>query len=110
MAGEQVRPHWAEMAGALESMGHSGMARRWQQGRRLVRDNGITYNVYSDPENTARPWPLDPIPFVISQEEWKTIEASVIQQATLLNQILRDLYGSQKLLRDGLLPMLGVAE
>lgn len=34
MAGEQVRPHWAEMAGALESMGHSGMARRWQQGIR----------------------------------------------------------------------------
>jgi uncharacterized circularly permuted ATP-grasp superfamily protein/uncharacterized alpha-E superfamily protein len=105
MTGEQVRPHWAEMAGALGSMGHSGMARRWQQGRRLVRDNGITYNVYGDPENTARPWPLDPIPFIISQEEWKTIEAAVIQRATLLNQILRDLYGTQTLLRDGLLPI-----
>jgi uncharacterized circularly permuted ATP-grasp superfamily protein/uncharacterized alpha-E superfamily protein len=102
--GEQVRPHWAEMADALASMGHHGMARRWQQGWRLVRDNGITYNVYNDPENASRPWPLDPIPLILASSEWKTIETAIVQRAALFNAILADLYGPQRLLREDLLP------
>jgi len=101
---QQVRAHWAEMAEALASLGHRGMARRWQQGWRLVRDNGITYNVYNDPENASRPWPLDPIPLILASSEWKTIEAAIVQRATLFNAILSDLYGDQRLLRDGMLP------
>ena len=58
-------------------MGQAGFARRWQEGRRLIHDNGITYNVYSDPQSTARPWPLDPIPLVMDRAEWKAIEAAI---------------------------------
>ena len=36
--------------------------------------------------------------------EWKAIEAAIIQRATLFNPILADLYGPQRLLREGLLP------
>ena len=100
----RIRPQWATLSEALTAMGHQGMARRWQQGRRMVRDNGITYNVYSDPENTSRPWPLDPIPLILGQDEWKQIEAAVVQRATLFNSILADLYGPQRLLREGMLP------
>src|SRR5215471_10129639 len=103
-SGDRVRPHWAGLVEALGSMGHHGMSRRWQQGRRMVRDNGITYNVYSDPENTSRPWPLDPIPLILGPDEWRGIEAAIIQRATLFNAILADLYGPQRLLREGLLP------
>jgi uncharacterized circularly permuted ATP-grasp superfamily protein/uncharacterized alpha-E superfamily protein len=103
-AEDRVRAPWAPLAEALAGMGHSGMARRWQQGRRMVRDNGITYNVYGDPENTSRPWPLDPIPLILGQDEWKRIEAAIIQRATLFNSVLADLYGPQKLLREGMLP------
>ena len=101
---DRVRGHWEGLTEALSAMGHQGMARRWQQGRRLVRDNGITYNVYSDPENTSRPWPLDPIPLILGQEEWKHIEAAIIQRARLFNSILADLYGPQRLPRAGMLP------
>jgi uncharacterized circularly permuted ATP-grasp superfamily protein len=100
----QARPHWAALAGSLASMGKTGLVRRWQEGRRIIHDNGITYNVYSDPQSTARPWPLDPIPLVIDPNEWKTIEASIIQRANLFNSLLADLYGPQRLLREGLLP------
>jgi len=102
--GGHTRPHWNALAGSLASMGKAGLARRWQEGRRIIHDNGITYNVYSDPQSTARPWPLDPIPLVIDQNEWKTIEASIIQRAKLFNSLLADLYGPQRLLREGLLP------
>ena len=58
---------------------------RWQEGRRLLHDNGVTYNVYGDPRGTDRPWPLDPVPLVIDEREWAAIEAALRQRATLLN-------------------------
>src|SRR5579859_2863118 len=89
----EVRPHWQSLVDALNHIGPDGLAERWQEGRRLIRDNAITYNVYNDPQNTERPWPLDALPFVLDPGEWKGIEAAISQRATLLNQVLRDLYG-----------------
>src|SRR5580704_5702454 len=103
-AGYQVRPHCLPLTDALTTMGHEGLAKRWQQGLRMIHDNGITYNVYSDPQSTARPWPLDPVPLVMDPAEWKRIESAIIQRATLFNAILTDLYGPQELLRENRLP------
>jgi uncharacterized circularly permuted ATP-grasp superfamily protein/uncharacterized alpha-E superfamily protein len=47
---------------------------------------------------------MDPIPLVISELEWAGIEQAVGQRAKLLNAILADLYGPQKLLHDRRLP------
>jgi uncharacterized circularly permuted ATP-grasp superfamily protein/uncharacterized alpha-E superfamily protein len=99
-----IREHWRQLMEPLAAMGGAGFARRWQEGRRLIHENGTTYNVYSDPRNTDRPWPVDPIPLVLDRVEWAAIESAIVQRATLLNAILADLYGSQNLLRDGLIP------
>jgi uncharacterized circularly permuted ATP-grasp superfamily protein/uncharacterized alpha-E superfamily protein len=101
-----VRPHWRHLTEPLEEMGEAGFARRWQEGRRVIHENGTTYNVYSDPQCTGRPWPLDPLPFILDSAEWESIAAAIGQRATLLNSILADLYGPQKLLRDRLPPEL----
>ena len=61
-ANGNVRPQWHPLVDSLLEIGPEGLARRWQEGRRLVHENGITYNVYGDPQSTDRPWPLDPIP------------------------------------------------
>jgi uncharacterized circularly permuted ATP-grasp superfamily protein len=103
-SGAQLRPHWQALADSLTAMGNQGLTGRWREGQRLIHDNGITYNVYSDPESTSRPWPLDPVPVMMDPAEWKTIEAAVIQRATLFNSILADLYGPQRLLREKMLP------
>ncbi|MCC6536056.1 MAG: circularly permuted type 2 ATP-grasp protein, partial [Bryobacterales bacterium] len=85
-------------------MGHTQLARRWQEGKRVIHENGITYNVYGDPRSTARPWPLDPVPLVMEPGEWKRLETAITQRARLLNTMLADLYGPQRLLREGMLP------
>jgi uncharacterized circularly permuted ATP-grasp superfamily protein/uncharacterized alpha-E superfamily protein len=103
-ADEELRPQWRKLGESLATMGHTDLARRWHDGRRLIHDNGITYNIYSDPQNNARPWQLDPIPLVMDPEEWKSIEAGIIQRALLFNTILADLYGPQRLLREDFLP------
>jgi len=100
----KIRSQWKPLMDSISAMGSEGLASRWQEGRRLLHDNGVTYNVYGDPRNTDRPWPLDPLPFVIDESEWVAIEAAVRQRATLLNALLANLYGPQRLLRKDLFP------
>ena len=71
---------------------------------RRIQENGVTYNIYADPNGADRPWALDPLPLIISPEEWAEVSAAVAQRATLFNAMLADLYGEQTLLADGLLP------
>lgn len=85
-------------------MGARQFHRRWQSGQALIQSNGITYNVYGDPQGKERPWPMDPIPFVIADDEWQSIERAIAQRATLLNSILADLYGPRRLVHQRMLP------
>ena len=105
----EIRPHWQNLVTSLNLIGPAGLAERWQEGRRLLHDNGVTYNVYGDnvygdPQSVERPWPLDPLPFILQPAEWATIEAAITQRATLLNHVLSDIYGPQSLLKNHRLP------
>ena len=100
----QVRPHFAPLIRSLEALGRPELTSRWENARRAIRTNGVTYNVYGDPEGTDRSWELDMMPLVISAAEWSHLERALIQRTRLLNLILADVYGPQRLLRQGLLP------
>lgn len=92
------RPHYAKLFGALQEFSATELRRRRDTCDRLVHERGLTYNVYGDPLATERPWQLDPIPFILAPDEWRTLEAGLVQRATLLNRILADCYGEQKLI------------
>ncbi len=99
------RPHWRRFLASLQRLGRHELVSRWENGRRIIREHGVTYNVYGDPEGMDRPWGLDFVPLLITGMEWARIEAGLIQRSRLFNLILADLYGgSQRLLRDGFLP------
>jgi uncharacterized circularly permuted ATP-grasp superfamily protein/uncharacterized alpha-E superfamily protein len=99
-----TRPHYAELWRGLEKLGPVEISKRWEQGRRLIRENGVTYNVYGDPRGMDRPWVLDPIPLVLDAEEWSDLAHGLDQRTRLLNALLADLYGKQETLRERLLP------
>ncbi len=99
-----VRPHWQYLARALADLGQDELGERRNEARRLLRENGVTYNVYGDTAGGQRPWILDPIPLLISSEEWRRIESGLTQRAEVLNLLLRDIYGPRELIRRGLLP------
>ncbi len=98
------RRHWRKLAVAIGRMGLDQLNRRWQTGVQLIQTNGITYNVYGDPQGKERSWPMDPVPMVLDGREWDKLEGAIAQRATLLNAILSDLYGEQRLVRDKRIP------
>jgi uncharacterized circularly permuted ATP-grasp superfamily protein/uncharacterized alpha-E superfamily protein len=98
------RPHWAKLMDSLRSIGTEELGRRWARAERRIRENGITYNVYGDPLGASRAWQIDIVPLLIAADEWRLIEAGIIQRARLLSMLLEDLYGSQKLVAQGHFP------
>ena len=97
-------PEWSRFFEHLGREGFADLNRRTVNLQRQVRDNGITYNVYADAGGPQRPWSLDLFPLILSPQEWQGIEAGVLQRVRLLEGILDDVYGPQKLLATNLLP------
>ena len=98
------RAHWTRLAQAATRAGRTALSRRAGTIRRAVEQDGVTYNVYGDPKGTDRPWEVDLLPFVISAEEWQFLAKGLAQRARLLNLVLADLYGANRLLAEGLIP------
>jgi len=99
--GEDGRPRsqYAKLFEEFDAVDIAEIRRRRETCERLVHEQGITYHVYGDPRGMERPWQLDPMPLVMAADEWRELEAGLIQRATLLNRILVDCYGSQELIR-----------
>ena len=100
----KLRPHWRRFVELTAALGKEEFARRWVQARRLLEQQGLTYPDPSDPAGQRRPWELDPYPLLLAANEWRKIAAAMQQRATLLDLLLRDLYGPQQLLERGILP------
>jgi len=100
----ELRAHFGPLVRDLDRLGAAELKRRADTVRRLIHEQGITYNVYGDPRGMERPWKIDPVPFVVAADEWPALEAALIQRATLINRILDDCYGAQELIRSGWLP------
>src|ERR1700692_3390796 len=99
-----VRPHWRPLIDRLATAGAEGVRRGVDLARRLIIENGVTYNVYADSQGRDRPWLLDPLPILLTAAEWREIELGVAQRARLLDALLADIYGPQQLLADGPVP------
>ncbi|QKE30052.1 circularly permuted ATP-grasp type 2 domain-containing protein [Arcobacter acticola] len=99
-----VKPHWKEIYDNLERVGIKQLEQKQIEIDWRLEENGVTYNIYNDPEGTNRRWNLDPIPFVLENEEWEEISKGLKQRAKLLNLIFKDLYTEQKLIKEGIIP------
>src|ERR1041384_6725827 len=100
-----VRQHWKPLIERVAASEGTGAGRRGLElTRQLIIENGITYNVYADPQGADRPWRLDPLPLVLTAAEWREIESGVAQRAQVLDALMADLYGPQKLLAEGIVP------
>ncbi len=42
--------------------------------------------------------------FFIAESEWRTIEAGLVQRAELLEAVVKDIYGDNRLVAEGIIP------
>ena len=98
------RPHWDAFMRALAERSEREVSETLSLTERQVREHGVTYNVYADAQGVHRPWQVDPIPLVLPAGEWAAIESGIEQRADLLDRVLADLYGPQRLMKSGAIP------
>lgn len=103
-AGGHPRPAYAKLLEQLNQLGQGEIQRRWQQAQQHLQDLGVTYNPMDDTGQDSRPWEFNPIPLVIQQREWQTLEAKLRQRAKLMQLILDDLLWDQRLIRERIVP------
>jgi uncharacterized circularly permuted ATP-grasp superfamily protein/uncharacterized alpha-E superfamily protein len=104
-----VRASWREFMRRLPAPGSGASLaddfdRRVAQVARQIRRDGITHNVFSDKGAAPRPWSLELLPLLIEAHDWALIVEGVEQRAALLQAMMADVYGPQRLLHEALLP------
>ncbi len=99
-----VKPYWNKLLTEFDKLGVNGLMARQKDIDWLLSENGVTYNVYNDPNGMHRPWNLNVVPFLLHQREWQTIEVGLKQRAELLNLVLKDIYGEGNLIKNGIVP------
>jgi uncharacterized circularly permuted ATP-grasp superfamily protein/uncharacterized alpha-E superfamily protein len=99
-----IKPHWDDVVKGLENAGIKQLEQKQLEIDWRLEDNGVTYNIYNDPEGNNRRWNLDPIPLVITSQEWEEVSKGLQQRAKLLNLIFKDLYTEQRLIKEGIVP------
>ncbi len=99
-----ARTHWQPVLDLLGNTQPAEIESRLAVAQQHIRDEGITYTIYADPQGKDRPWALDELPLVLPVEEWGELSYGLAQRAKLLNLIIADLYGPQTLLKEGIVP------
>ncbi|GAA2098822.1 circularly permuted type 2 ATP-grasp protein [Microlunatus panaciterrae] len=108
---------WQDLLEGIRDLGAEDLGRVRREVARLLEDDGVSYTpsppltVAATGASAAEPplteptaWRLDPVPLVLDEWEWATLEVGLVQRAELLNAVLADLYGERRLIADGLLP------
>ncbi|MFO1062639.1 MAG: circularly permuted type 2 ATP-grasp protein [Pirellulales bacterium] len=102
--GSALRPHWQNFVKHLDSIGPSDLQLRWERAQRQIVGDGVTFSA-RESTSSARPWLLDALPTILTEQEWKHLSAGLIQRARLYELILADLFGPRTLMHERLLPV-----
>ncbi len=96
-----VRPHWRELLSRAYSLGRDGLIERRALLARAASDEGFAGLL---PGARTLSWHCDPLPLPLPAAEFEALSSGLAQRGRLLEAVLADLYGPQRLLAEGVLP------
>jgi uncharacterized circularly permuted ATP-grasp superfamily protein len=99
-----VRPHYQPLSARMETLSAQEMAERQRTQEQSFLLQGITFTVYGAESATERIIPTDLFPRIMPAAEWSKIESGLTQRLAALNLFLADIYGEQRVLKDGIVP------
>jgi uncharacterized circularly permuted ATP-grasp superfamily protein len=98
------RPHYGKLLQRFGQFSQEEVGTRREMINIFFRNQGITFTVYGMDEGIERIFPFDLIPRILPSKEWHIIEKGLIQRITALNLFLFDIYHTQKILKDKVVP------
>ena len=104
-----LRPLWAPLIDHLQKLSDEDLARATGRADQYLRDSGVFYRQYGSGQSVERPWPLAHVPVLIDEADWAALTPALTQRADLLEIVMADLYGPNRLVADGHLPAALVA-
>lgn len=99
-----IQHAWKSLYDTILQLGSKRLESGQNEINWYLTENGVTYNVYNDPQGLNRPWHLNAMPHILHEREWATVEKGIQQRAELLNLILADVYGKRALISNGIIP------
>ncbi|SMO56700.1 Uncharacterized conserved protein, circularly permuted ATPgrasp superfamily [Paracoccus laeviglucosivorans] len=100
----KIRPIWRPLLDHLRGMTPEEISIALARADQYLHDSGVFYRQYGTGTSTERPWPLSHIPVLIDETDWEQVSAALIQRADLLEAVMADLYGQNRLIASGQLP------
>jgi uncharacterized circularly permuted ATP-grasp superfamily protein/uncharacterized alpha-E superfamily protein len=97
----RTRRHWRLVETSLLAADATTLTRTQERVRRLRRHQGTSPAAPARPDRMGA---LDPIPHLVTGTDWVGVEAGLEQRARLLDTVLADLYGPQRLITSGVIP------
>ncbi|MES2827603.1 MAG: circularly permuted type 2 ATP-grasp protein [Bacteroidota bacterium] len=99
-----LREQYHKIISYLEKESASDLNKKEELAKSLFMSQGITFTVYDSGEGIEKIFPFDIIPRVITSTEWAFIERGIKQRLKALNLFLKDVYSSQFIIKDGVIP------
>jgi uncharacterized circularly permuted ATP-grasp superfamily protein len=99
-----VREQYKKVVDFLQHLSVDELNKKEELAKRLFMSQGITFTVYNSGEGIEKIFPFDIIPRIITSSEWNYIEKGIKQRLKALNLFLKDIYSTQFIIKDGIVP------
>src|SRR6266496_4745964 len=100
----KIRSQYSKVFEDMSDMPAEVLQQRDLLASELFMNQGITFTVYNDEAGIERIFPFDIIPRILTSTEWEHIEKGIKQRLRALNLFLKDIYSTQQILKDGIIP------
>ncbi|MCY0093980.1 circularly permuted type 2 ATP-grasp protein [Hoeflea ulvae] len=98
-----IRPEWAGLIAHLDAMKPDERERAFARGTQYLRDAGVFVRNYGE-DKSRRDWPWSPLPVIQPARQWQALAEGLAERADLLEAVVADLYGANRLVAEGHLP------
>ncbi len=98
------RQHCVELHATLSDLTSLELSTMQERVTRSFYNEGITFIVYGNEAAGERIIPIDCVPRVLANAEWRHIETGLDQRLRALNLFLQDVYNEARIVADGVIP------
>ncbi len=99
------RAVYAPLFARMEGASRADLRRLDEQLEATMREMGVTFDIARDRPWGRRPWYCDQLPQVFKASEWAPLARGMAQRMQAYECFLRDVYGEQRILRSGQIPL-----